>query len=320
MKRLSIALALLGLILILGLIAWFGAPEVLAALGRVSAAEFALIVAWQGLLFLILGLSWHALAPSDPNRRPFVLIWARMVRDASATCLPFSQLGGFVLGARAASLHGMRWQSATASIIVDVTAEFLAQIAFAALGLIILLAHAPGHELGWPAALGLALLAACGAGFVVAQNGAGRLFAALGTRIAGDRLAGARGHVEDMEAELRAMYGATGRLATGFALHLLGWIGTGAAGWITLRVLGVEISFTEALAIEALLAVIAAMAFLVPLSAGVQEAGYIGLGALFGVPAEMALATSLIRRARDLVIGVPILLIWQLVEVRRLRE
>lgn len=320
MKRLSVALALLGLVLIITLIAWFGAAVVLDALRRVSPAEFALIVACQGLLFLILGLSWHALAPRDPGRGPFVLIWVRMVRDASATCLPFSQIGGFVLGARSATLHGMRWQVATASMIVDVTAEFLAQIAFAALGLLILLSHMPGHELGWPAALGLALLGAGGAGFVVAQKGAGRVFSTLGTRIAGDRFAGARGHVADMEAELRGMYGATGRLALGFALHLLGWVGTGAAGWITLRMLGVPITFTEALAIEALLAVLHAMAFLVPLSAGVQEAGYIGLGALFGVPAELALATSLIRRARDLVVGVPILLVWQLVEARRLRD
>jgi hypothetical protein len=57
----------------------------------------------------------------------------------------------------------------------------------------------------------------------------------------------------------------------------------------------------------------------VPVNAGVQEAGYAGLGAIFGVPPELSLAVSLVRRARDVVIGVPILLIWQYVEMRRLR-
>jgi glycosyltransferase 2 family protein len=33
----------------------------------------------------------------------------------------------------------------------------------------------------------------------------------------------------------------------------------------------------------------------------------------------MSLAVSLIRRARDVAVGVPILLVWQLFEVRRLR-
>ena len=50
------------------------------------------------------------------------------------------------------------------------------------------------------------------------------------------------------------------------------------------------------------------------------EAGYAGLGTIFGIPPEMSLAVSLLRRARDISIGVPILLIWQMVEVRRLRE
>ena len=61
------------------------------------------------------------------------------------------------------------------------------------------------------------------------------------------------------------------------------------------------------------------MTFLVPVNAGVQEAGYAGLGAIFGVPADLSLGVSLVRRARDVVVGVPILLVWQFVEVRRLR-
>ena len=106
----------------------------------------------------------------------------------------------------------------------------------------------------------------------------------------------------------------------GFSVHLAGWIGTGFAGWIAYRALGVPIQFDDALAIEALLAAIAALSFLVPLNVGVQEAGYAGLGAIFGIPPEMSLAVSLLRRARDIAVGVPILLLWQLFEVRRLRE
>ena len=56
---------------------------------------------------------------------------------------------------------------------------------------------------------------------------------------------------------------------------------------------------------------------MVPQALGVQEGGYIMLGALFGLSAEAALALSLVRRARDLVIGLPILLVWQVVEGRR---
>ena len=93
----------------------------------------------------------------------------------------------------------------------------------------------------------------------------------------------------------------------------------GTAGWIAYRALGVPVDFDDVLAIEALLSALAAAAFLVPVNAGVQEAGYAGLGAIFGVPPELSLGVSLIRRARDVVVGVPILLLWQYLEFRRLR-
>ena len=97
-----------------------------------------------------------------------------------------------------------------------------------------------------------------------------------------------------------------------------GWAPASPAGSPTAP-LGVPIDFDDALAIEALLSAAAALAFLVPVNAGVQEAGYAGLGAIFGVPPELSLGVSLVRRARDIAVGVPILLIWQAFEVRRLR-
>ena len=48
-----------------------------------------------------------------------------------------------------------------------------------------------------------------------------------------------------------------------------------------------------------------------------QEGVYALLGPLFGLPSEAALALSLLKRARDIAIGVPVLLSWQLVEGRR---
>jgi hypothetical protein len=87
-----------------------------------------------------------------------------MVRDASTNCLPFSQVGGFVFGARAVTLHGVSWSLATASTVVDVTAEFLAQLAFTAIGLGILLARAPNSALAVPLEVGLGLaVVACAA-------------------------------------------------------------------------------------------------------------------------------------------------------------
>jgi uncharacterized membrane protein YbhN (UPF0104 family) len=151
------------------------------------------------------------------------------------------------------------------------------------------------------------------------QKGAAPVFARIGLRIAARWFSDAEERFEVLQAELGLIYGHTGKLALGFFVHLIGWISTGLAGWITYRAVGVPIDFDDALAIEALLSAAAAVAFLVPVNAGVQEAGYAGLGTIFGVPPELSLAVSLVRRARDIVLGVPVLLIWQYVEVRRMR-
>jgi putative membrane protein len=319
LKKLSVTLAILGLLLGTVLVGAFGFDRVIHTGLSVGWGGFAIICAWQMVVFLPLGLAWDAIARSRGLRRLGLFIWGRMVRDASINLLPFSQLGGFFFGARAVMLQGLPWPIATATTIVDLTAEFLAEVAFAAMGLVILLVRDPGTDLRVPLELGLGGGALGAALFIWAQHGASSVFARISARIAARRVSGARQRVELLQAEMSAIYRHTGRLAAGFLLHLAGWIATGVGGWIAYRVLGSGIDVAAGIAIESLVAALAAATFLVPVNAGIQEAGYAGLGTLFGVPPELSLAVSLVRRARDLVVGIPILLLWQALEVKRLR-
>lgn len=321
MKRLSLGLAIAGFLLIILMVAYFGVGNVIGAIGRIGWTDFGVIIAWQMVLFMILGIAWNIILPARDARRPWVVIWGRMVRDAASNCLPFSAVGGFVFGARAATLQGMRWQTATASTVIDVTAEFLAQIAFAAIGLGILLARAPSSQFAVPLEIGIGLAVVACFGFIWAQRGgAATVFSRMGGRIAARWFANAEERIAVVQNEMALIYGHTSRLACGFCTHLLGWLATGVAGWLIYRALGVDIAFDDALAIEALLSAVAALTFLVPVNAGVQEAGYAGLGMIFGVPPELSLGVSLVRRARDIAVGLPILLVWQYTEMRRLRQ
>ena len=54
-----------------------------------------------------------------------------------------------------------------------------------------------------------------------------------------------------------------------------------------------------------------------PAAIRVQEWGYAVLAPMFGLPAEMGVAVSLLKRAREIVLGVPALIYWQSVEGRR---
>jgi hypothetical protein len=70
--------------------------------------------------------------------------------------------------------------------------------------------------------------------------------------------------------------------------------------------------------LESMLYAVRTSAFVVPNAVGVQEGAYILLGATFGLSPEMALALSLLKRARDLAIGLPTIGVWQALEGGRL--
>lgn len=320
LKTLSIALAVVGLMCGTLLVGWYGFGKVATAMLSVGGGGFALLCAWQNVVFVLLGLSWRVVVPGLGPRRSGTLVWGRMVRDSAACCLPFSQVGGFLLGARAASLHGVSWPLAIVSMVVDLTAEFLSELLFAAAGLLVLLAHGHRDAVTTPIAAGMggALLF----GLVVFRYHARvtPLLIGFGQRILGDWVKGGLSRDGVSQRDLAALYGHTGRMVAAIGMHLLGWAGKGAGNWLAYRLLGSDIDLFTALAIEGLLHALLIPAFIVPGYAGVQEAGYAGVGALFGIPAELSIGVSLLRRARDIALGIPILLVWQLVEMRRLRR
>ena len=89
--------------------------------------------------------------------------------------------------------------------------------------------------------------------------------------------------------------------------------------WIALQLLGTGLPLAAVLALESLIYAIRSAAFFVPSGYGVQEGGYVILGAMFGLGPEAALALSLAKRARELTIGIPALVLWQVVEARKWR-
>ena len=147
-----------------GLVLYFGFDAVLASLQAVGVAGFAAMCAIHLVLVVFMGLAWWVLLPGT---RPLRVIWGRLVRDSGSEVLPLSQVGGYVLGARAVALAGVSGTVAAASTIVDVTLEFIAQLAYTALGLAWLAQLRPDSAVALPITIGLgvasitAVLPAC---------------------------------------------------------------------------------------------------------------------------------------------------------------
>ena len=319
MKRLSLALALAGLAGSVGLVLYYDVGSVLGTASSVGWLGLAVLTVWQVLTIILLGLGWSRVLTDWPAR---VLIRGRAVRDAATTCLPFSPVGGYVLGARALTLQGLPWPAAAAGTVVDVTMELTAQLLFALFGVAVLLLVQPGSSLALPLLTGSALAAIAAGGVLLARRQIAAGLRGLGRRLLGEwfpNRAGAQGGLDQLQAELTRLASRRGPLTGALLLHLAGWFVTGLGTWISLRLLGWHGPVIPIMALEALLDAVLAAAFLVPGGAGVQEAGYVALGAAFGVTPELALSVSLLRRARDLLLGVPVLAAWQWLELRRMR-
>jgi putative membrane protein len=314
-KLFAVLAALVGLAVMTALVAYFGVAAVIQPLIAIGWAGLATICAIHLALLGAMGVAWAALLPGTSL---WVLVWGRFVRDSGSELLPLSQVGGYVLGARAVTLAGVAAIAATASTIVDVTLELFGQLGYTALGLACLVFLDPHAVIAAPVTAGLAAAGLLAIGFVVFQRRGFELldrFARMLGRGWTDRTAAG---AAALHMALAGIYRRRARVFSSLALHLACWIASTLEAWIALRFAGASLDFFTVLIIESLLYAIRSMAFAVPNAVGVQEGAYILLGASFGLTPEMALALSLLKRARDLIIGLPTLATWQLVEGGRL--
>ena len=308
--------AALGACLALYVVLHIGFGTVVSAVARAGFGGFGLLCLYGLSMSPLLAAAWFVLLRGGSGYFG-IFVWARMIREAASDLLPFSHIGGIALGARAAILHRVPAPLAFASTIVDVTTELLAQIAFIALGLGILSKHAPptplSASLGKFVLIGLATAVFAGAVLLALQRYGHRLTGQIAARL----LPRAAAHTDAVGAQLDAIHATRSRVALSCAVHLAAWIASGAGTWIAFRLMGARVDPLSAIAVEAFVGAARSAAVLVPGGLGVQEASYALLAPLLGVGPEFGLAVSLLKRARDIVLGVPILVISQAVEGRR---
>ena len=307
---LAFGIAVLALVLI-----HFDLALVGRALARAGFSGLALVIA-SGLgaeLVLAVGI-----IPLLPRPMPLAVIFAaRQLRDSSADVLPITQLVGVAFAARAFVLAGLSAFEASASVIADLTTETFAQGLYVLAGVVASLSLLRADALLKPwtgAMLGGALFLSIGSLlFAVLQLNGSRWAEKLGGRLFSSTAASAH----NFSAAVHAIYRARGRVARSILLQFAGWIASGLWLWVVLAVMDVRASLWSAIAIQALVEGLRSATVFIPAAIGIQEAGYAAVAPVFGLPPEIGLAVSLLRRARDRLVAVPVLLVWQFVEGRR---
>jgi putative membrane protein len=310
--------ALGGLCVAMALIAHQGLQPVLDSLSRARWG-----VLWIALFHLIplafLAQGWRALLVTKWRGSIGMFFRARWIRDAVNDLLPVAQVGGQLIGARLLTFDGATPGIAVAGAVADMTVELLAQLLFTLVGLGLLLQSSSYDRTAHWLVVGVAVAVPALCGFVLAQRGG--LFKLVETML--ERLAETStrisiGRVTGLHDTIRAIYRDHRGLLSSAACHLLAWMLGAGEAWFALHLMGSPAGLREAIILESLGQAVRSAAFVVPAGLGVQEGGYMLVGGMLGLGPEVALAVSLVRRARDLLLGLPALLVWQIAEGRLL--
>jgi putative membrane protein len=209
---------------------------------------------------------------------------------------------------------------AAAAMVVDITIGVITKVIFVVAAVTLLVAATGRTDLTRPALVAVLVGAFAVAGFYAVQRaGIFRRIATLASRLV--KSPGWDSLVQGGEAldqTIRLLYTRRRGLVCCGLFWTLSWLIASGEIWIALRALGLPAGFTTAVILESATLAIRGAAFLVPGAVGVQEGGYILLGNLLGIPSDMALALSLVRRVRELALGIPGLITWHLIEANRL--
>ncbi|NPC85991.1 hypothetical protein HPC49_48385, partial [Pyxidicoccus fallax] len=119
-------------------------------------------------------------------------------------------------------------------------------------------------------------------------------------------VAAVRGWVERQRADLERADGALGRvlvprrLGVPALLYVGMWLAESVEAYLLLRLLGFDVTFGDAVALEAVMSVLRALAFFIPAGLGVQDAGYAAFLSGGGDTLSAVAAFVLLKRAREL--------------------
>jgi len=315
----GVLIALLaGLVAAIWIVWAVGFGAVWGAVAQAGFTGLALLCLYASVMLLVASFAWAAILPraARPPLHDFYV--ARLVRDSIGDLSPFSPIGGMVAGARLMIVKGMNGAYASAAVAVDYTTEAMAQVVFLAFGVaVVMMSLGSSDDMGalMPTLIGALVLAipAITAMILLQKRGAA-FFERLTARFFPQMKDGF-----SFREAIHELYESPARLAASSFWHLVGWLASGGATWLSFHLVGVEISLLDALALEALLCTLRSIAVFVPAAIGVQEGGYAALAVMFGLPPESGIAVSLLKRARELVLGVPALIYWQSIEAAALR-
>ena len=287
------------------MVVWWGATTIGSDVWRALPALPAAL-AVHGTQLCLSGFAWWLLLPV-PRAGVLPVLRVRWVREAVNTILPLGGLGGAVASTRLLARDArLSMADATASTMADLTCEAISQAPYLILALVAVALLAPGQLSAGRAALAVVPVLGAAVAFVLAQRfGMMRVIERVAARLGfGAAMAGLHEGLMALHARGAAVAGCT-------LIHVVSWSLGGAEVWVILRAIGQPVGPGAAFAIEGLGMAARSIGFALPSGLAAQEAGFVIACGLFGIGAPDAVALSMVKRLRELVVGVTGTAVWQ---------
>ncbi len=319
MKRLLIVAAGLGLALTVAIIAYQGFGAVTQAFAAVGYG-IATVVVLRAIELAGAGLGWWIVFPPHSRNHPvYVCMWVRLIREAINSLLPVAQVGGEIAGARIMTLFGISAGVAGATVLVDMLMQVVSLFVFVLAGVGILATYGANDALVGSMMAGISIMGVALAGFFVAQRfGGAKLLDRALMKAAEKSGWSALANLASLHDNLVRIYADVPRFLLAMLVHITVWFFGALEVLVALNLMGYPVSYLDAVVIESLGQAVRAAGFLIPGALGVQEAGFIAVCAVFGIPAPAALALSLVKRVPEFALGPPFLFAWHAHEAKAL--
>jgi glycosyltransferase 2 family protein len=257
------------------------------------------------VVYLVDCAAWRWCFPQALPLRFSTLFRIRWAGEAVNNVLPSGSVGGEAVKVYLLRRRGVATRTGTSSVVVGRSAQTVAQLVYVLLAAVVLL-HLAGHQPGLRAGMllilggGTAVLAAF---FWVQHRGM------FGSALAVTRALRLKVHfVEQHRAKLLELDQAITRFyrdhrprfLASTACYFGGWLLDTLELYLIAALIGIPISWPQALAVEAFTSVVKILGLWVPGTLGVQESGILMLGRLAGLPDTLSVAYALLRRGREI--------------------
>lgn len=305
--------ALAGVSFVFYLVLDTGGADILDALGEVGWG-IAVVAAIDFASLALRASAWRFLVVPYPTMHWSRWFLSRWIRQAVSQLLPVAQVGGELAGARVLNKFGLASDQAVSSTIVDLTLGASAQMVFTMLGIAAFLCLTYGSPSGGLLFLfATTLLALIMVFAYLQQRGLVGFILRRVTRNSTifDNLIE---NADAIDQALRDIYQRRRRLAANLATQLATQIATSIEVWLVCLLIGLPIGLVEAFVIQSLTRAARAAAFFVPAGVGVQEISVLWLASAFGIPPTGGVVIALVKRAREIVVGLPALGVWTALE------